>query len=170
MKLYKNDRKRQRKLAEAHQHTSLSCFTVLFQQRLRRFFFFLGRHNWEYMCNIGATALMMSAEAWVRETRGHPGVCSPEKFWKFKYSSRMQSGAIWTLKFSRHQDFVVVKKERYTWWPFPAYIYIFSVCFNYHSIHGLRKFLIDIEFSKAILPVIWCWTNWLEKLNFKCVH
>ena len=71
----------------------------------------------------------------------------------------MQSGAIWTLKLSRHQDFVVVKKERYTWWPFPAYIYIFSVCFSYHSIHGLRKFLIDIEFSKAILPVIWCWNK-----------
>ena len=30
----------------------------------------------------------------------------------------------------------------------------FSVCFSYHSKHGWTKFLIDIEFSKAILSVI----------------
>ena len=36
-----------------------------------------------------------------------------------------------------------------------------SVCF---SIHGLEKVLIDIKFSKAILPVIWCWNKVISNI------
>ena len=40
-----------------------------------------------------------------------PGACYPRKIWKFKYS-RMQSGAIWMLKFSKQQHFIAVNKVK----------------------------------------------------------
>ena len=42
---------------------------------------------------------------------GHSGACYPRKIWKFKYC-RMQSGAIWMLKFSKQQHFIVVNKVK----------------------------------------------------------
>ena len=33
-----------------------------------------------------------------------------------------------------------------------------------HSIYGLQKVLIDIKFSKVILPVIWCWNKLISNI------
>ena len=54
---------------------------------------------------------MTSAEGMIN--KGGPGACFPRKFSKFKHF-RMQSDAIWMLKFGKHQDFIVanIRKKK----------------------------------------------------------
>ena len=66
----------------------------------------------------------------------------------------MQSGAIWTLKFGKHQDFIVDNKVRKTWWPFPTY-----------------QFTVNCQFVLAtVLYMVWESFNWYRifQSDFAC--
>ena len=78
---------------------------------------------------------MTSAEGMIN--KGGPGACFPRKFSKFKHF-RMQSDAIWMLKFGKHQDFIVanIRKKK---------LMTFS---------SLAKKLIKLEFFHTKLSIV----------------